>query len=188
MTQRLSLCAIASALMASACVHFFEGTVAELEQGSELTVILAASSYGDCFRPVQRVPIVYAVTRPNYSLRVAHGMRYWPEFFLIAHDSNGVVLDISGAGIQPVEFPRGGDMRRLREARGTDLSHHAVLDVPRGYDQRIRQDLTVKAVREGRIGTKTIVFEIHDSEVHILGQEQLRYRVSSIRCRESDGP
>src|SRR5437867_3443285 len=60
--------------------------------------------------------------------------------FSSLRDSNGVVLNIRGPGIQPVEYPRGGDMRRLREARGADLTHHVQLDLPLVWDGRIGQN------------------------------------------------
>jgi hypothetical protein len=183
---RIHLGVVLLAFASSGCVRLFEGTVAELDQVPDLTVVLAASEYGDCFRVTSKVPIVYGVTRPKYSLRIAHGMRYWPEFFLLARDNNGTVLSISGDSIWPVEFPRGGDIRRLREARGTDLSHHALLDVPRGSHDG--QDLTVQAVREGRVGKKTLAFEVRDSDGLVVGREAFSYQVKTIRCREFDGP
>src|SRR5437867_3443283 len=81
---RVCLCAIAAAITVSGCVHYYDGTVAELEVGPGLTVTLAVPDYGDCFRSNPDVPVVYGLERPRYSLRIAHGMRYWPEFFLIA--------------------------------------------------------------------------------------------------------
>src|SRR5262249_53889057 len=128
MNRLVRLWMLAFALVSCGCAHFFEGTVAELDEASDVTVVLTASSYGDCYRLTRKVPIVYAVARPQYSVRIAHGMRYWPEFFLVAHDRSGAVLAITGDGIGPVPFPRGGDMRRLTQARGTDLSHYALLD------------------------------------------------------------
>lgn len=181
-------CSIAIVVFSVGCVHFFEGTVAELEDAPGLSVELAAQSYGDCFRIGSGVPIVYKVSRPNYTVRIAHGMRYWPEFFLNAHDNNGIPLNITGAGISAVSFPTGGDMRRLREARGgLELSHHTLLDIPRGWDARIRQWLAVKAVRENAIGIKTLAFDIHSAS-GFVGTEQFSYRVKIVRCKEVDGP
>lgn len=183
-----SACSIVIVILSVGCVHFFEGTVAELENGPGLSVELTAQSYGDCFRIGFGVPIVYEVSRPKYTVSIAHGMRYWPEFFLNAHDNNGIPLNITGAGIAAVIGPTGGDMRRLRETRGgLELSHHAVLDIPRGWDGRLREWLAVKAARENAIGTKTLTFDIRSAS-GVLGTEQFSYRVRVVRCRELDGP
>lgn len=108
---RLSAAVLACcALVVPGCTHRFEGTVAEMVPRPDVTVLVAASSYGDCYRDADPVPVVYAVTRPRYTLRIAHGDRYWPQLFAYARDNSGAALQIAG-GAGPVQSPRGGDIR-----------------------------------------------------------------------------
>jgi hypothetical protein len=181
--------AVAIVAISTSCANYYDGTVAELEHAAGLTVELATESYGDCFRRGD-VPVVYKVVRPNYTVRIAHGMRYWPEFFLSAQDNHGNSLNITGPGISALtdQAQSGGDMRRLRESRGgIDLSNHTRLLDMLVYDGRTKEWVIVKAVRENKIGIRTLAFDVRNGS-GVLGTEQLAYRVNIIRCRESVGP
>src|SRR6476469_9018222 len=89
------------------------------------------------------------------------------KFFLIARDSTGTALTITGDGIRPVSDLQGGDMRRSMKARGTDLSHYARLDVP----PLGSRGAVVEGVRNGHLGG-TLAFEVRDSDGLLLGREQ----------------
>jgi hypothetical protein len=180
--------AVAIIAISTGCAHYYDGTVAELEQAAGVGVELATQSYGDCFRRGSDVPVVYKLVRSNYTVRIAHGMRYWPEFFLSAQDNNGNALNITGPDISAVEYQGGGDMRRLRESRrGIEFTHHARLLDMLVYDGRTKEWVMVKAVRENRIGVRTLAFDVRNIS-GLVGSEQLPYRVSIVRCVEIDGP
>lgn len=178
--------ALVIAILSSGCTEHYDGTVAEFEPHPDLPVILSAKEYGDCFREDRDVPLVYQVRRPEYSVRIAHGNRYWPEWYLVARDATGALLKIGGAQIRAVLDAGSGDMKRLHKVRGNYLDHRAVLDVPLGW--RDTENLTAQAARDNAIGPRSVAFEVLGPKGVVLGREEFVYRVNLIRCRAFNGP
>jgi hypothetical protein len=157
---------VASTVVLSCAPHWFEGTGAILTESSEIEIVLRQRDWGNCYRAAGTFPTVYRVSRPKYTLLASHGQRYWPEFFLEAISARGEKLSLAGPMIEPVEFPYGGDMSRLRASRGTSPTHHT--GTLANTDER------------------TIEIEVLDGEQHVLGRETLNFRVENVRCLEWD--
>jgi hypothetical protein len=177
---RLAL--LASTASHVACTHYYEGSVAELELVGGVEVVRSDESYGDCYRQSPAVPVVYAVARDSYTLRIAHGQRYWPEFFLTATARDDQVLGIIGTDIRRLNERerRGGDLSRLQFNRGVPLHDHASLhNLPKTYQGPLPR------YQPGRY---VLTFDVLDSQGSVIGRERLPYRVNFIDCREFDGP
>ncbi len=151
-------------------LHSFSGSVAELKLDSGVKIVNRKRFYGDCYRIFKSVPVVYQVKRPEYELHIAHGIRYWPQFFLSATTFDGKELELVGEGIQRVAVPYGGDMRRLQEARETKLTH---------------QVFTLKEVKDQSI--KFIKFEVNNDQGNIIGIEKFEFETNQVSCMERDG-
>jgi hypothetical protein len=104
---------------------------------------------------------VYKVSRPRYAIYIAHGARYWPQLFLRAQRADGTVLDLRAKDLQVIQFPNGGDMTRLRNARGVTPTH----------------EMDLRYFSE-----PTLDLEVIDSQQRVLGQERLNYRLEDVKC------
>jgi hypothetical protein len=122
-------------------------------------------NWGDCYRTLGTFPTVYKVSRPKYELYIAHGERHWPQLFLLAQRTDGTVLELRGKGLQLVEFPNGGDLTRLRNARHIAPTHE--------MDLRYFSEATID-------------LEVLDSQERVLGQERLNYQLEDVKCFEWD--
>ena len=141
---------------------WYDGEVATLVADGATTITRLDKELGDCYRVFTGLPTVYEISRPSYTLRVAHGNRYWPEFFLAAESNDHGSMEIIGPEIKPVRFAWGADHRRLEEARGLHLSHQTVsLEYFQG---------------------KSIQVAILDSQWDVLGVEELTYEIQDVNC------
>lgn len=113
------------------------------------------------------MPTVYEVKKDAYILTVTHGQRYWPEFFIEARSSKGDELAMMGRYIEEVPYRWGGDMRRLREARGTDPSH--------------------KTVELSNVAGSSVKIEVLDDSGALIGQHELSFELQDVKCMELDG-
>lgn len=121
--------------IASGCVpYFYEGKAALLNESTEFEVTREDRSWGDCYFKIKKMPTVYRLKAERYTIMVTQGERYWPEFFLEVLSSEGLGLTLSGEHIERLKFHDGSDMRRFREARGTNPTHQTVrlTEVPNG--------------------------------------------------------
>ena len=140
--------------------YFYEGEIAILVSDN-VSVKRHQTDLGDCDAGSGGLPTVYLISTPTYNLHVAHGNRYWPEFFLAAESKEHEPLEIIGMETEPVRAPWGSHPR-LEESRGLKLSHHTA--------------------RLDRIEGSSIKVAILDSSWSILGVEELEYETKKVNC------
>lgn len=154
-------------LLVGCAPHFYDGVAAVLNESSGFMVTKKEHSWGDCYSKVTKIPTVYQLNEDNYSITITQGPRYWPEFFLEARTSEGDELEIEGTYVEKIQVRWGGDMRRLREARGTRPTHKTV-------------ELTNVPGRQFQV-------EILDDSGTRIGQHRLSFELQDVKCMEIDG-
>jgi len=155
------------AVLVAGCVpYYFDGVAATLDESSQFDVTRRDRSWGDCYYIFSKMPTVYQSTKSGYTFTVTQGPRYWPEFFLEARSPTGVELDLKGEHVESAGYRKGGDMRRLREARGTNPTHR-----------------TAKLTEVS--GDYVTVEILNDSGVK-LGEENLYFELVDVNCMEID--
>ncbi len=153
---------VASLLVLACAPHWYQGSGAILTESSELEIVLRQRDWGDCYRILGTFPTVYRLSRPGYTLSVSHGQRYWPEFFLEATSDKGEPLSLAGPMISLLESPDGGDISRLRTARGTSPTHRTT---------KLR-DMDEPAIE----------VEVLDGEQRVIAREKLTFRLENAQC------
>ena len=146
--------------------HLYDGEFALLVGNLETNITRRDKDLGDCYRVFSGLPTVYEISRPNYTLHVAHGNRYWPQFYLAAESKDRTPMEIIGPDIEPVRAVWGADHQRLEEARGLQLSH--------------------QTARLDRVLGGSVTIAILDSQWDVLGVEQLKYVTLDVNCVEVD--
>ncbi len=142
--------------------HWYDGEFAVLIDNDATMIARHDTDLGDCYRVFSGLPSVYAISRPNYTLHVAHGNRYWPEFYLAAESKDDSPLEIIGSQIELHNAFLSKDRHRVEEARGLQLSH--------------------QTVRLDRIQGNSITVAILDSQWDVLGIEELKYEILEVNC------
>lgn len=149
---------ILSVLLVDCTAVRYEGQVAIL-RGPGIEVVKSETDWGDCHRRDSPVPTVYQVAREEYVLSVAHGDRYWPQFFLGAAGRDGETLELVGSGIKRLDA---AVIDSLAQARMIVVSHSSGdhLDRP----------------------PQPLVVEVRKQNGELVGQEELRFDILVVRC------
>ena len=142
--------------------HWYDGEFAILNEGAAMSIEQSAKDLGDCYRVFAGIPTVYRISRPDYTLHIAHGDRYWPEFYFLAEAEDQSAMEIIGAEVIPVENPWASAHQQIEEARGIELSH--------------------KSVTLGRDMDSTLIVAILDSRWNIVGVEELSFKIMDVNC------
>lgn len=159
---------LVSLSLCSCSPHFYKGKVAEVRAGAGIEVLVRQTNYGDCYRLLRRVPIVWQAVRPRYTIIIVHGNRYWPVLYLAAEMPKGLTLHLEGPLVKPLDsFSIATDLRQLQLERGIHLTHCAW--GPNLYDQ-----------------DSSFTFKVKDASGRILGEETIEFEILKVNCYETD--
>ena len=142
--------------------NWYDGEFAILNEGAGVSIEQSAKDLGDCYRVFSGIPTVYEISRPDYTLHIAHGDRYWPEFYFFAEADDQSPMEIIGAEVVPVDNPWTSAHQQTEEARGVVLSH--------------------KSVKLGRDMDSKLSVAILDSGWNIVGVEELSFKIVGVNC------
>jgi hypothetical protein len=165
--MRSSIVVVFIVLIYGCAPHYYNGEMALLELDENIEVILSQSEVGDCYRRFGSLPTVYRIERLEYTLLIAHGNRYWPEFFFSARSVNGEQLELTGNLIEPVPDRWRAYRSKVEEQRQLELTHQT------GRGEKMKQ-LNQES--------SPIVVTIRNSEGQILGREPLRFTINKVDC------
>lgn len=156
------LLVIISVLCVSGCApSFYSGKFAVVESDTNIQIIQREFSYGNCYQLLSRVPTVYALTRQNYKVFVAHGNRYWPELYFSVTSQGNEELELEGKNIKPVTYKDGADHKRLESERKLMLRY---------------------ATGKLSEADNPITLVIKDSGGNVLGHESISFSVKEVNC------
>lgn|GEM_PF-6620774 len=152
-------------LLAGCRPHWVACNFIEFDTDSALRVIASERIYGECWRVLRAVPIVYELQRPQYTVRIANSDRWYVQPALEAVTRNGSGALLSGPAVV-LNTPGGGASAPFA----------------------LRGELFRYFIDMSKLTGGTLRFVVRDRQNRVLGTEALIYRVGHARMLNAEWP
>ena len=156
----------AAALLLAGCrPHWVTCSFVEFDTDSALRAIRSVRAYGECWRVLRAVPVVYELQRPQYTVRIENSDRWYAQPALDAVTRDGFGALLSGPAVV-LSIPGGGASAPFA----------------------LRGELFRYFVDMSKLTGGTLRFVVRDRQNRVLGTEALVYRVGHARMFDAEWP